>query len=57
VAAQASQMESEARLEVAVKKAETNSETPKSSATSLYSQVAGNGKPQASIGGLLSSFA
>jgi hypothetical protein len=57
VAAQASQTENKARMEVAAKTAETNSETPKSSATSLYSQVAGNGNPLASIGGLLSSFA
>ena len=57
VAAQASRMESEARLEVAVKQRERVAEPPKGTIVSLYIKTVNNGDELFRIGSFLDAFA
>lgn len=57
VAAQASQMENDARIDVAAQQSESKADSAKSSAASLYSEVEQNGRQGGLVGGSLDSFA
>lgn len=57
VAAQASRMENEARIEVAAQQSERKADAAKSSATSFYSEVEQNTRRGSLVGGFLDSFA